>query len=386
MSLKIEKLILNNFRGYSHLTLDEMGQLNVLVGPNAVGKTNIVEAIQLLTEANSFKKPSWSETISWGSDAAYLRADFYDDKRSMSHELNIVGNERTYKVNGKKKSPSQVRGTCSCVLFIPDHLQMIKTSSAVRRATLDDLGCQLSKTYAQIKNDYVQALKQRNLLIKEEIHSGALFESWDESVAIYGARLYLNRKKLFTRLSKIMRETYSTVVDGEQLDTVYIPSWERFDEGCRQKGDVVDYEPADEDEEGLEIIQERLISESHRLADAEIRRKVSLIGPHKDEISFFVNGRNLRVFGSQGQQRTLVLIWKIAELSLIEEVTGQKPILLLDDVMSELDSAHRESLTSFISDAVQTFITTTNIDYFSEDLIDKANVLHLPIEGTRHVY
>jgi DNA replication and repair protein RecF len=136
----------------------------------------------------------------------------------------------------------------------------------------------------------------------------------------------------------------------------------------------------------ISFLQDKMAESLISLSDIEKRRKSSLIGPHKDEVVFFINGRNAHLFGSQGQQRTLVLLLKLAELALIHEIIGRYPILLLDDVMSELDSGRRETLTKFIQHTSQTFITTTNLGYFPESLLEKADVIELPIPGTRHVY
>ncbi|MEI3376946.1 MAG: DNA replication and repair protein RecF [Coriobacteriales bacterium] len=395
MTLKIKSVILDNFRGYDRLSLDDLGNLVIVVGPNAVGKTNIVEAIQLLTAGSSFRKPSWTEVISWGQERGHALIRLEEDKRRIEQRIVLAGNERTYEVNGKRKSPSSIRGVLPCVLFTPDDLQLIKASSTRRRDAIDALAVQLSKNYSSLKSEYQQALKQRNLLIKEGIHEGALFESWDESLAIHGARLCLARWRLFDRLLSHMTSIYGDIVPGEQLDARYIPSWDRLDSDGRQRGDVPSLEqeaPQNEDvipsssEMTLEEIQDRLIGKSRELASVELRRGVSLIGPHKDEIAFFINGRNARLFASQGQQRTIVLVMKLASVELVNEIVGTEPVLLLDDVMSELDEKHRDALTAFIEKNAQTFITTTNLDYFSAETINRATVVRVPIEGTRYDY
>lgn len=387
MSLKIENICLDNFRGYSHLFLDGLKDLTIVVGPNAVGKTNIIEAIQLLTAASSFRKSSWPEIISWGQQAARASILMKDEKRIVEHVINIKDNERSYEVNGKKKGVASIRGTLPCVLFTPDDLQLVKASSSKRRENIDNLASQLSKNYQSLKSNYQQVLKQRNLLIREEVHSGALFESWNESLAVHGSRLCVNRWRLLDRLSKHMKEIYSQIVDRERLDVVYIPSWKRFDEKCRQIGDFARYEDIeDKGNCSLEEVERILDEYSKRLADAEVRRGTTLIGPHKDEIAFYINGKNARMFASQGQQRTIVLVLKLACVEVVNEIGGVEPILLLDDVMSELDSRHREALASFILKNTQSIVTTTNIDYFSRNMLEQAEVIEVPIEGTRYLY
>ena len=387
MSLKIRSVDLVDFRGYRRFTLDGLENLTIIVGPNAVGKTNIIEAIQLLVSGVSFRRPAWADTISWGLNAARASLVMKDEKRYIEHVVKISGGERTFEINGKKRGAASIRGTLACVLFIPDDLQLVKASSARRRDCVDSLGTQLTKQYSSLKSDYQQALKQRNLLLKEEIHSGPLFDSWNESLAVHGSRLCVNRWRLFDRLANHMKGIYEQIVEGETLDAVYIPSWERFDSENRQIGDEpkrVFYGKGED--RSLEDVERVIQMAAQRLALQELRRGVSLVGPHKDEIAFFINDRNARMFASQGQQRTLVLALKLAAVELIREMTGTEPVLLLDDVMSELDERHREALTGFVLSNAQTIITTTNLSYFSEGLLEKAKVIHVPIEGTRYDY
>ena len=384
MTIHIDKVTLDNFRGYTHLSLEGLERLVIIVGPNAVGKTNIVEALQLLTCAESFRKPNWREMVSWGSESCRIRMEMTDGKRLLEHEMVIDSGQRAYLVNGKKKSAGSLRGTCPSVLFIPDDLQMVKASSARRRDTIDALGMQLSKAYGQIKSEYAKALKQRNLLLREELASGMLFESWNESLVVHGSRLYSNRFRLFKRLAAHMENIYSQLVEGEQLKAVYQPSWTRFDAQGRQLTDRMEYSELEQVEDmDLAAVQEQMSASVIALSLVERQRKTSLVGPHKDEIAFFINGKNARMFASQGQQRTIVLVEKLAEVELVREMLGQEPVLLLDDVMSELDAAHRASLTWFMEQSAQTFVTTTNLGYFSEDLIESAQVVKLPIENTR---
>ena len=385
MSLHIESLTLDKFRGYSHFTLENLGQLTIIAGPNAVGKTNIVEGVQLVTAAESFRRPSWDELVSWGQDFACVQAHLSDGVRSIEHRLLVQEGKRTYEVNGKKKNASSVRGVLPAVLFIPDDLQTIKAASSVRRNCLDGMAVQLSKSYAAVKKEYQQVLRQRNMLLKEELGAGPLFDSWTESLVVHGARLSVNRQRLFKRLATHMKRIYRQIVPHEQLEIAYISSWQRFDAEGRQQGDLPAPPPPDaEDETSIGYVQAQLEKAVSSLAAVERQRKVSLVGPHKDEIAFFINGKNARTYASQGQQRTLVLVLKLAEVELVNEILGQEPVLLLDDVMSELDAAHRNALTLFIEQSAQTLVTTTNLGYFSEEMVERAHVVNVPIEGTRY--
>lgn len=387
MSLKITRIALNNLRGYKLLQLDGLSNLVVIVGPNAVGKTNIIEAIQLLTAGSSFRKPGTEELLSWGQKHGYAAIDLEEEKRHLEHRIIVDQDKKHFEINGKKKSASSIRSSLPCVLFTPDDLQLVKASSARRRDTIDALAIQLSKNYSSLKKDYQHALQQRNLLLKEGIHSGDLFDSWDESLALHGARLGLTRWRLFDRLFEHMTDIYAQIAPHERLDKLYISSWKRITARNAQVGDRSSY---DDDMKASDIsiddLKSMLIESSHEHAEQELSRGVSLIGPHKDEMAFFINDKNARLFASQGQQRTIVLAMKIASVELIKDIMGTEPVLLLDDVMSELDERHREALTKFILQNTQTFITTTNLDYFTPQILESATVIEVPIEGARYTY
>lgn len=395
MALSVRNIEFRDFRGYSHLRLAGLGSLVVLVGENAIGKTNIIEGIQLLTAGESFRRSKVVEQVSWGADTASICVELCDEVagRSIEHKMTMRNGKRSCEVNGKGKQAAALRGTCPSVVFIPDHLQMIKSSSAARRDAVDALGAQLSKNYGALKTDYQRALKQRNLMLKNEVGEGPLFDSWDESLAVNGARLCVNRMRLFARLAAHMERIYAQLVPGEELRGAYVPSWERFDEDGRQKGDALQLEQlgggtdvTQVEELSVERAEQEIRALSRRLREQELSRKTSLTGPHKDDIAFFIGGRNARQFASQGQQRTVVLAWKLAEVELVREFTGNDPVLLLDDVMSELDEHRRAALTEFIGGNAQTFITTANLGYFSPELLQRAQIIELPIQGTKNEY
>lgn len=392
MPLSVRDIEFRDFRGYGHLHLSGLESLVVLVGENAIGKTNIIEGVQLLTAGESFRRSKPAEQLSWGAQSSAIRVELCDDaaNRSVEHKMLLRDGRRSYEVNGKPKQVAALRGTCPSVVFIPDHLQMVKSSSSARRDAVDALGAQLSKSYAALKTDYQRALKQRNLMLKSEVGEGPLFDSWDESLAVNGARLCVNRMRLFRRLAAHMERVYAQLVPGEDLRGVYIPSWERFDGDAHQKADALQLkelgDPREEEEMNIEAAEEEIRALSVRLRQQELSRKTSLTGPHKDDIAFFIDGRNARRFASQGQQRTIVLAWKLAEVELVREFTGNDPVLLLDDVMSELDEHRRAALTKFIEGNAQTFITTANLGYFSPELLEHAQIIELPIQGTKNEY
>ena len=385
MALRVENIRLHEFRGYSDFLLDDLSSFVIIKGPNAVGKTNLVEALRLLTTGESFRARRWGELVSWGRDACEVQALFCDEPRRVEHAVAIRGEKHSFLVNGKKRKQSAFSDSTSSVLFTPDDLQLVKASSAFRRDELDGIGKQLSKPYGKLLKDYRKSLKQRNALLKEEDVPESVMQSWDDSLIAIGAHLCAKRQALFARVKARMEEVYAEISQGEDFTAVYLPSWERFDGDGRQVDDPVSLQGGEGVADAATILDE-ISTLARRVAASERQRRTTLFGPHKDEVVFFIDGKNARLFASQGQQRSIVLAEKIAALSVMEEISGQKPFLLLDDVMSELDELRCNCLASFFSSCAQTFVTTTNLGYFTDEVLDAARVVELPVEGTRHIY
>jgi DNA replication and repair protein RecF len=264
-------------------------------------------------------------------------------------------------VNGKKRRRvSEIAGILPCVLFTPDDLRIVKDYAERRRSTLDSLGVQLSPSYRSLKMEYEKTLKQRNSLLRDPAFNQDVFHSLTERAVSLGAGFMASRIRLFNRVNLKMSDLYETLSGGEKLTTHYIPSWGNQGE-----------EFSEDEISGL------LQAVAAQRQQEEIARGKTLFGPHRDDLVFSIEDRDARAFSSQGQQRTVALAWKLAEVGVITEISGQPPLLLLDDVMSELDESRRHSLASFVGGAAQTVITTTNIGYFDAGLIERAKVVRL---------
>ena len=238
-----------------------------------------------------------------------------------------------------------------------------------RRNALDGVGSQLSKNHYLIRRDWDKVLRNKNALLKDEA-SPLLIESLNDMMVTCGAQLVCYRAALFEKLGRAMASHYHDITGGrEQLAARYAPSW---------------YEEGRWIEPGVQLerdkVREEMAAALKSQAAAERARRRSLIGPHADRIEFYVEGRPVGIYGSQGQQRSVVLAFKLAEVTLICDLLGQKPVLLLDDVMSELDAQRRASLVKFVSGDIQTFITTANLAYFDDDVLAAARVVRLPME------
>lgn len=360
--LRVTSLTLHNFRNYQRLVLEDIGALTILVGPNAIGKTSIIEAVQLVTSLKSFRATHASQLITWENDSASIEATFTNRQRRLEEKMEVKNDKRTYFLNGKSRHIKDLKGLVPAVVFTPDDLELVKGSNSVRRASLDDLGSQLSKNFYAVKNDYQKLLRQKTQALKEDATNDFLF-SINEVLAKVGAQFFVHRRTLCEKVSPFLEHSYQSIVQsGEDLKMHYVSRW------------VEEYTIAKSD------IEKQLLSQMNSVIDEERARKKNLVGPHTDEILFLLNGQNSLHFASQGQQRSIVLAYKIAEANTIQDVLGQQPVLLLDDVMSELDESRRLSFMEFVQQDRQTFITTTNLSYFDDNLIARANVYQLPFE------
>ena len=364
MALRITSLGLRDFRNYSEFELDPDAKLTILVGPNGAGKTNVVEAIQLLTATTSFRNPQWAELVRWGQAQASARLEAEGDGRKLEMGLEITAEgRRTYRVNGAvRRRKSEVLGILPSVLFSPDDLRMVKESPERRRDAVDELGRQLSASYAAILSDYEKALRQRNALLKLDRPDKMALAAWTERLVELGSSLSVHRTRLFNRLEPQVAGLYGTLSGGETLAAAYHSS---------VAGEIA--EPIEDKAEFAALFNRRL---EERAAE-ETQRRTTALGPPRDDVVFRIGGKDARTYASQGQQRTIVLAWKLAEVHVVEEVTGGEPVLLLDDVMSELDEGRRHALAQFVGDRVQTFVTTTNLGYFDGGLAHGAHIVEL---------
>ncbi len=360
MSFLIEHLEVKDFRNYEWFLLELARDLTIISGPNAVGKTNLIEALQLVTAGESFRRPRWCDTVRRGAEGARINLTAAGDGRQLAVVLDIdPGKGRAYRVNGnKRRSVSAATGTIPCVLFTPDDLMMVRGSSEARRGPLDALGSQMSATYDSLRKQYQRILRQRNALLKKGAPAAEL-DPWTASLTETGSRLMEHRERLLERMRAHISSIHYEVSAGENLELTYVPSWER--EGHHATGNAP------------HCLEEALAG----AAQQERARGTTLVGPHRDDIGILLDGGPARAFASQGQQRTVALSWKLSEVAVVEQVMKSRPLLLLDDVMSELDEQRRRALASRVKGTVQTVMTTTNLHYFDQDLLASGRVVEL---------
>lgn len=368
MSLTIQQVSLRGFRSYDSFLLEDIGALTVLVGPNATGKTNLMESLRLVTSQKTLRHASSEHLLGKGRVNASVSAEIGDGHRQLSLSVCIEEGKRKYSLNGKVKRTSDLKGVVPSVAFVPDDLNLAKGSMSLRRQTLDSVGEQVSANHYLIRKDYEKVVRHKNHLLKDGFCDKGMLDAVNQMLVMVGSQLSCYRMALLQRMMGYISDYYSQISGGsETLTGSYTPSW--MFSPCPGL-EVVPSCSKEEARAGMEHALDVLIDEER------VRRK-ALVGPHADTVDFFIDGMRLSDYGSQGQQRSFVLAWKLAEVSLIRDMLNQQPVLLLDDVMSELDACRREQLLSFISDDIQTFISTAHLDYFNREMLSTAKVVTL---------
>ncbi len=346
------------YRSFERYELDLDPATTVLVGHNAAGKTNLVEALQLLTAGVSFRRPSPAELVREGCDAGRIELALAGEGRLLEMACVLEQGRRAFERNGKRVRAAGIRGVLPSVLFCPDDLDMVKRSARVRREALDAFGIQLNAQYAKLVSAYTRTVEQRNNLLKEPSVDPVMLEVWDNALVSAAAALLMHRRALLERIRAHLVAACARIAPRECVDVQYVST-------------VGELAPGRAELEG------QMASALAASRADDMRRGCTLVGPHRDEILFTIDGRPARDFGSQGQQRSLVLAWKLAEVRVTRDILGRYPLLLLDDVMSELDADRRAAMLEQVEEGIQTVITTTNLGYFADDMLRRAKVVHV---------
>lgn len=374
MGMHITSLEFEHFRSYGNRVFDDLGLLTILVGRNGVGKTNMLEGVSLLTSTRSFRHSQISQLIHQGKESARAVAGMTDGNREIQTMLFLEPGRKRYTVNGKVKNPAHVRGILPAVSFIPDDLEIAKGSSSVKRSALDGLGIQLSSNYHVVHGDYEKALRYKNRLLKEEAPH-AVVDAMNETFLTCAAQLYCYRHALYRKMIPLVERGYRKIArSGEVFGASYLPSWDYLNNG-EYDMELAGFDGGDTP--GKDAVKDYLYKALARFGDEEYRRRRSLVGPHNDKLAFYLDGKNASDFASQGQQRSIVLAWKLAEVEVIRQTLGTDPVLLLDDVMSELDENRRGMLVDILGRDTQAFVTATDLSPFDEALLARADVIEL---------
>jgi len=340
--MTVDSVSIKNFRNITDLSFSAHDGVNVIYGENAQGKTNILESIWLFTGCKSFRGAKDAEFIKFGEEFAKIQLDFKDKTREKTSEIIFSEKKKTVKQNGVElRSTTELIGTFYAVIFSPIHLSLIKDGPSARRKFLDTALCEIKPGYAENLANYKRALIQRNALLKDLHMSSQLYDlldSWDDQLARYSAVVINERLKYLEMLSEYSKKIYSGISDNKECFSV---------EYSRNEADK------------SISVRDLYLKELELLKEArkeDIINKTTSVGPHRDDILININGVSARSFASQGQQRSCALALKLGESEIIEKVTGEVPVALLDDVMSELDEKRQDYILNHINDR-QVFLT-----------------------------
>ncbi|NLI92872.1 MAG: DNA replication/repair protein RecF [Peptococcaceae bacterium] len=342
----IKDFYLRHFRNYQEQKIEFQPGINLLAGPNGQGKTNVLEGIYYLLTGKSYRVKSENELILWGEKNFYLQASFDVMNRMIKLESYYETGKKVMKINQfASKRLSDYVGTVNAVFFSPEDLNIVKSSPQERRRFLDLLIAQVKPGHISILNSYLKAIRQKNNLLKRDKSTNSLrsqIQAWNEELVEFGTKILTNRWQFTEILNQYCRPIFNNIFsDQDNMELFY------FGLGKKSLS------------EALEIFPDLL----EKKMDQEIEKKSVLIGPHRDDLIINLNGRPAKIFGSQGQQRSLVLCLKLAEMEIIRREKEEYPILLLDDVLSELDEFRRQYLLDYIHiTGKQTIITMTGAD------------------------
>ena len=335
----IEKIKLQNFRNYEQLELDLNKNINIIYGENAQGKTNIIESIFLCAFGKSFRTSKEKEMIKFNKEKSLVEA-FYQ-KKDRDGKIKIeLGNKKQISLNGIKiKKLSELLGNINIVIFTPEDINILRDGPVKRRRFLDMMIGQLRPNYVYNLNMYTKTIEQRNNYlrqIKEENKPEEMLEIWDEKLAEYGEKVYIYRKEFIEKIYNKINEIHGNITDNKETLKI------EFISNCDNK------------EKYLKLLKER--------RKLDIIKGFTTKGIHRDDFVIYINGKEVNIYGSQGQNRTVVLSLKIAELNVIYEEIGEYPILLLDDFMSELDEVRRKNFLNNIKNTQVILTCTEKID------------------------
>ena len=340
----IESLELKNFRNYEDLSIVLDPGTNILYGDNAQGKTNVLEAIYLCGTTKSHRGSKDKEMIRFEQDESHIRMMVKKDGVSHKIDMHLKKNKaKGIAIDGIPiRKAAELFGIVNLVAFSPEDLNIIKNGPSERRRFMDLELCQLNKVYLQELTSYNKVLNQRNKLLKDIGFQPGLTETldvWDMQLVSYGKKIISLRKRFMEELGEIIRQIHSNLTgQKEEIRLLYEPDVEE------------------------EVFEEKLQSAREK----DLRFRVTYVGPHRDDFCVQTNGIDIRKYGSQGQQRTAALSLKMSEIYLVEKVTKDHPVLLLDDVLSELDSNRQNYLLQSIHN-IQTVITCTGLDELIEN-------------------
>ncbi len=340
----LSQLELRNFRNYQELKLNFSEKINIFVGKNAQGKTNLLEAIALLCLGKPIRTKKDHELIKWGTDHCFCRGQFLEGENYSLIEVGIGIKEKRIKIDGQVVKNNTIFGQIPVVIFSPDDLQLVKGAPQQRRDYIDIYLAQIEPKYRFVYYNFYKVLQQRNRLLKQSFIDQAELAVWNDQLIEKGAKVIKYRNSLINSIKPYIKQAQQILSgDKEFLNMEYLS----FNNQVLSDDEVE--------------IQRKFQEELEKVKNYELQRGMTLIGPHRDDLRLTINHDiDLRNFGSQGQQRTAALALKLGLVEKIKEARGMYPLILLDDVMSEFDDHRKQHLLQLLFSSSQTFLTSTS--------------------------
>ena len=358
----IKSLDIVNFRNYKNLSINLGENINIFYGNNAQGKTNLLESIYFLALTKSHRSFIDDNLIKSGEVSSKLVVQLYNN--NIMKELKIIlssSSKKLYIDNNIVKKVSDYVSNLNVVIFYPEDLDLIKGGPIIRRRFINLEISQLFSGYMDIFNDYKKLIKiKSNYLKKSKIDSKFdkfYYDSLNNCIIDKSVMIYIMRKKFVDKINLYCNKIFFDL--------------------CGVEGFNIKYKTSIDVNNDKKVLRDLLIEQSNTLFNDEYKYCKNLLGPNFDDIEFYINDMNIKKFGSQGQQRMAVLALKLSEIEIFKNYLNSYPVLLLDDVFSELDNLKKNNLLKYIKSSVQTIITTTDLDSFNEDLINSANVYEI---------
>jgi DNA replication and repair protein RecF len=361
--MTIDKILIKNIRNIKFFSCDFTNNFNVIVGNNAQGKSNLIECLYYIGNLKSFRSNEESDLINFNEKEAKIDANITKKDILSSIKIYLYKEKNKYVLINDKKTlkTSDYIGKFNITLFSPDDLFIIKGDSSYRRRFMDNLFSQIDKDYLGYLIDYYKILKQRNQLlkmIKINIEKEQSLDPWDEQIVKYSSLIFRKRSEKVIKINEITNNIHNKFKKDENIVVIY--------------KDTI-YCSAGEDQANYEMSFKNKLK---RVRSEEISRGISLLGPHRDDLEIKINDINTRIFGSQGQKRSVAISMRMAEAEIIKNEFNEYPVLLLDDIFSELDENRKRDLLSIIEKKSQVFITGTQVSDFGA-LTDKADFFHI---------
>ncbi|MFA5603879.1 MAG: DNA replication/repair protein RecF [Bacilli bacterium] len=359
----IKSIKITNFRNYTDLNISFSPNINIIYGNNGQGKTNLLESIYVLGITKSHKLLIDNYLINNNAKFARVSGIIQDELLSTKLEVIIEPKRKQLKIddNNIQKASNYIT-KMNIIIFYPEDLELIKGSPSLRRRYLNVQLSQIHKNYLNVLNDYNRLLKQRNEMLKKffktKIIDENYFEIITESLIDRGSRIYRYRDNYIKNINKNINEIYESIMNIPNFKIIYKPifNFESFE---------------------INNIEKKFREQLNKSKDSELKMGITLVGPHRDEFDFMIDELNLKTYGSQGQQRAAVLSLKLSEIPIFKSYKNTYPILLLDDVFSELDDLKKNNLLKYITNNIQTFITTTDLKSINQEVLEKANIIRI---------